>query len=85
MTDIVFDPRRSEAIEAGDAALLLQWWVSEGDHVRAGQLLARVQVLGEAVDQVAPHAGTVEEILVPAGERFHPGQVLARLITVATP
>lgn len=80
MTDIVLDPLRSEAIESGGQAELAAWRVSEGDHVRMGQALAQVRVLGEAVDVLAPHAGVVEEILVPAGERFAPGHVLARVV-----
>lgn len=80
MTDIVLDPLRSEAIEAGDAAVLAGWRVSEGDHVQMGQTLAQVRILGEVIDISAPHAGLVEQILVPAGERLAPGHVLARLI-----
>lgn len=80
MTDIVLDPLRSEAIEAGDRALLAAWRVSEGDHVHMGQVLAQVRVLGEDVDVPAPHAGVIEEILLPAGERFLPGHALARLV-----
>jgi pyruvate/2-oxoglutarate dehydrogenase complex dihydrolipoamide acyltransferase (E2) component len=80
MTDIVLDPLRSEAIEAGDAAVLAAWRVSEGDHVQMGQTLAQVRILGEAIDVPAPHAGLIEQILVPAGERLVPGHVLARLI-----
>ena len=80
MTDIVLDPLLSEAIEAGDHALLAAWRVSEGDHVRMGQSLAQVQVVGETIDIYAPHAGIVEEILVPAGERFSAGRTVARLV-----
>lgn len=80
MTYVVLDPLRSEAIEAGDRALLSAWRVSEGDHVRAGQVLAQALVLGEGVDIPAPHAGIVEEILVPAGERIPHGHPLARMI-----
>lgn len=80
MTDIVLDPLRSEAIEAGDAAVLAAWQVSEGEHVRTGQTLAQVRVLGESVDVCAPHAGLIEEIFVPAGERFAPRHALARLV-----
>lgn len=80
MTDVVLDPLLSEAIEAGDHALLAGWCVSEGDHVRMGQALAQVRILGESIDIPAPHAGMVEEILVPAGERIAPGKTLARLV-----
>lgn len=82
MTDITFDPLRSEAVEAGDRALLVAWCVSEGEHVRAGQTLALVRVLGEEIALPAPHAGTVEEILLPAGERFRAGHALARLVPI---
>ncbi|SCK28289.1 Pyruvate/2-oxoglutarate dehydrogenase complex, dihydrolipoamide acyltransferase (E2) component, and related enzymes [Variovorax sp. HW608] len=80
MTDIVLDGLLSEAIEAGDQALLTSWHVSEGDHVRMGQPLAQVCVLGESIDIAAPHAGMVEEIVIPAGEKFAAGDTLARLI-----
>ena len=78
--DIVLDPLRWEALACGDQAWVQQWMVSDNDHVVANQLLAQVQVLGENVDIVAPHAGRIEEILCPVGERFHRGQALARLV-----
>ena len=80
MTDIVLDPLLGEAIEAGDDALLTAWAVSEGDHVVMGQKLAEVQVLGQAIAVNAPHAGLIEEILVPAGELLAAGHTLARLV-----
>jgi pyruvate dehydrogenase E2 component (dihydrolipoamide acetyltransferase) len=80
MTDIVFDALLGEAIEAGDHALLAAWHVSEGDHVRMGQPLAQVRVLGESIEITAPHAGMVEEIVIPAGEQFAAGETLARLV-----
>jgi biotin carboxyl carrier protein len=36
--------------------------------------------LGETADITAPHAGCIEEILVPVGEPFHRGQALARMV-----
>jgi biotin carboxyl carrier protein len=80
MTDITFESLRGEALEAGDEAVLAAWRVSEGEHVRMGQPLAQVRVLGEAIDVMAPHAGLVEEIVVASGERFKPGHTLARLV-----
>lgn len=80
MVDIVVDPQRWESLEAGDTAMIDQWLVSDGEHVAANQLLARALLVHERVDVTAPHAGCVEEILVPAGERFGPGHVLARLV-----
>lgn len=80
MTDIILDPLRWESLEAGDTAAVLAWLVAEGDHVQAGQPLARVSLVGETVEVTAPHAGVLEDILVPGGERFGPGHVLARLV-----
>lgn len=78
--DLVLDPLRWESLEAGDDARVLEWLVSDNDRVVTGQLLARAVLVHEAVDLVAPHAGCIEEILVPAGERFARGHALARLV-----
>lgn len=81
MTDIAVDPLRWESLEAGDSALLHRWLVSESDHVRAGQPLAEVLLVGETIPVIAPHAGVLEEILMPAGQRFAPRHILGRLVT----
>ena len=65
---------------AGDRAYVQQWLVSDNEQVVAGQLLTRISVLGETADITAPHAGCIEEILVPVGEGFHRGQALARMV-----
>ena len=80
MTDIVLDPLRWESLEAGDAATVVAWLASEGDHVRAGQPLVRVAAAGEQVAIEAPHPGVLEQVLVPAGERFGACHVLGRLV-----
>jgi biotin carboxyl carrier protein len=80
VVDIVLDPQRWESVEAGDQAVLERWLVAEGDHVRAGQVLAQAALVHESVDIEAPHAGMVEQIAVAPGERFAPGHVLARLV-----
>ena len=80
MTDVILDPLRWESLEAGDEALLERWLVAEGDTVDAGQPLAQARLVHEALDIGAPHEGVLERILVPAGERFAPGAVLAWLI-----
>ena len=80
MTDVVLDPALDEAVESGDHALLLQWLAAEGDAVQAGQLLARAWLVGQTLDVRAPRAGMIEDILVPGGQTFPPGAVLARLI-----
>lgn len=80
MTDVVLDPTLFEALEAGSQAFVEAWVVAEGDHVHAGQTLARAHLAHGVVDVTAGHAGIVEEILVPTGERFTPGDVLARVV-----
>ena len=80
MTDIVLDPLRWEALEAGDSAVAAAWLASEGDHVAAGQPLLEVELVGERIAVTAPPPGVLEQILMPAGERFGPGAVLARVV-----
>lgn len=80
MIDIRLDTLGCEAADAGTGAVLAVWCVSEGEHVRAGQPLARVRAPLETVELTAPRAGVIEQLLVPAGDPVRAGQVLARLI-----
>lgn len=82
MTDVVLDPMLTESMEAGAVGYIDHWLVDEGDHVLAGQTLARACLVHTLVDVSAGHAGIVEEILVPTGESFGRGAVLARLIAL---
>ena len=82
MAYVVLDPLRWESVEAGDQALLDRWLVTEGDHVKPGQVLAKASLVHETVDVEAPHAGIIEQIAVSAGETFGPGYILAELVTV---
>lgn len=82
MKDVILDPELWESLEAGTAALLDQWFVAEGDHVHRGQALARAVLVKSSLEVIAPAEGTVEQILVPAGQNFGRGEVLARLIEV---
>ncbi len=80
MTDIVLDPALWESIEAGAEAFIEEWRVAEGDHVHAGQSLARANLVHTLVDVPSLHAGVLEEVVVPVGEKFARGAVLARLV-----
>ena len=80
MVDVKLEPLRWESVEAGDEAMLEGWLVEEGDHVKAGQVLAKASLVHENIEVQAPHAGIVEQIAVAAGERFAPGYILARLV-----
>jgi pyruvate/2-oxoglutarate dehydrogenase complex dihydrolipoamide acyltransferase (E2) component len=80
MNDVTLDPHLWLTLEAGDQARLERWLVSEGDVVHAGELLAQARLVQQTVDIAAPHTGVLESILVPAGERFARGAVLAQVI-----
>lgn len=80
MSNVVLDPLCCESVEGGEGAVLDGWLVCEGDHVHAGQLLGCATLLHQPVALHAPHDGMVEQILIGAGERFSPGQVLARVV-----
>jgi pyruvate/2-oxoglutarate dehydrogenase complex dihydrolipoamide acyltransferase (E2) component len=79
MSDIVLDPLLWDMVEAGSSATLERWCTAEGDHVRAGQVLAQVLLGPTRVELSVAHAGVLEHVRVPAGESFIPGTVLARL------
>ena len=80
MKDIVLDPLLWESVEAGTEALLDQWLVAEGDHVVAGQPLARAVLVKSSIEVPSPAAGVVEQVLVPAGQTFARAAVLGRII-----
>jgi pyruvate/2-oxoglutarate dehydrogenase complex dihydrolipoamide acyltransferase (E2) component len=80
MTDIVLDPALCESVEAGAEGFIEEWWVAEGDHVHAGQCLARENLVHTLVDVPSLHVGVVEEIVVPVCEKFARGAVLGRLV-----
>lgn len=80
MTDLVLDSLLFESMEAGTSAFVAEWLAAEGDHVHAGQTLARVHLVHRLVDLPTPHAGILEEIRIPIGAPFDRGTVLARLV-----
>jgi pyruvate carboxylase len=80
MVDVVLDPQRWETAGASEEdALLESWFVDEGDHVNAGQVLCKASLVRQGLEVAAPRAGVVEQIAVSAGERFGPGYILVRL------
>ena len=78
--DVVLDPLLWEALEAGDGARVDRWLASEGERVHAGQVIAQARLLHQTLDVLAPHSGWLETILVPAGDRFAHGAVLAQVV-----
>jgi pyruvate dehydrogenase E2 component (dihydrolipoamide acetyltransferase) len=57
-------------------AELLEWLVSVGDEVQAGQALARVETDKAQVDVTSPSAERIERLCVEPGDRIRVGEVL---------
>jgi pyruvate/2-oxoglutarate dehydrogenase complex dihydrolipoamide acyltransferase (E2) component len=79
VTEITLRADAWKDVEPGVEALLDKWLVGEGDTVRAGQLLANVVLVKSNLDVVAPAAGRIEKILVPANDTFAQGKPIALL------
>ena len=68
-----------EDVDAGVEGLLEAWLVGENDRVAADQPVADAVVIKTSFQVLAPAAGTIAEIVVPKGDTFPAGAVLARL------
>jgi pyruvate/2-oxoglutarate dehydrogenase complex dihydrolipoamide acyltransferase (E2) component len=79
MTDVVLPDAVWEGVDPGVEALVDQWLVREGEHVSAGQVLAKVVLVKANLEVTAPAAGVLERILVPAEKTFAKGRPLATL------
>jgi pyruvate/2-oxoglutarate dehydrogenase complex dihydrolipoamide acyltransferase (E2) component len=79
MTDVTLDAQAWQDIDPATEALVDKWLVAEGDVVRAGQTLAQVVLVKASLELVAPAAGRIEKILVPAGQTFARGKPVAVL------
>lgn len=76
MTVIPF-PELNES-QADAQGVLATWYVTDGDKVTAGQLLADVQVDKVDAEVVAPSDGTVR-LLVAEGDAVPQGVAIARV------
>ncbi len=76
MTAIPF-PELNES-QADAQGVLATWYVTDGDKVTAGQLLADVQVDKVDAEVVAPSDGTVR-LLVAEGDAVPQGVAIARV------
>ena len=74
MAEVVF-PRLSEK-EPGAEGVLATWFVSDGDQVASGQLLAEVMVEKVSGEVLAPAAGRVR-LLVAEDQTARQGEVIA--------
>ena len=84
MIDLLLSADVWTEIDDDVEALLDKWFVAEGDIVQAGQVLLTVVVIKASMDIVAPAAGRMDKILVPAGTTFARGAVLGRLQEVSS-
>jgi pyruvate/2-oxoglutarate dehydrogenase complex dihydrolipoamide acyltransferase (E2) component len=79
MTDVTLGAQAWQDIDPATEALVDKWLVAEGDVVRAGQTLAQMVLVKASLELVAPAAGRIEKILVPAGQTFARGKPVAVL------
>ena len=79
MTEITLGTEAWKDIDPATEALVDKWLVAQGDTVRAGQALANVVLVKSNLEIVAPSAGRVAQILVPAGQTFARGKPIAVL------
>jgi pyruvate/2-oxoglutarate dehydrogenase complex dihydrolipoamide acyltransferase (E2) component len=78
MTDVLFPPLSAERPQS--EGVVATWFVTEGETVRADQLLAEVQVDKVAAEVPAPAAGVVH-LLVPEDQAVVQGTPIARIDT----
>jgi len=81
MLELQLDPSAWDTLEDGVEALLAEWSVAPGDAVAAGQEIGVAELVKASVAIVAPMAGRIEALRVPAGATFGRGAVLATLRT----
>lgn len=79
MTEVTLDAQAWEGVEASVEALVDKWLVQPGDTVQAGQALANVVLVKSNLEVTAPSAGSIAQILVPAGSTFARGKPIATL------
>lgn len=79
MIPIIMSDEGWEDVEEGTEALLQEWQVQAGDTLSAGQTVAIAELVKTTHEIVSPCAGTISDLLVPAGDTFPKGAILARL------
>lgn len=79
MRELCLDPTAFDTLEDGAEALLVAWSVRPGEHVEAGQELAVAELVKATLPVLAPTAGRVTEIRVPAGATFGRQAVLGTM------
>lgn len=70
---------RMPKVGHGGLGAVRQWLVAEGDQVRAGDLVAEVELEKAAVDVESPATGRIVALLVDVDEEVDAGTVIAQL------
>ncbi|WP_266081360.1 lipoyl domain-containing protein [Haladaptatus caseinilyticus] len=60
-----------------DEAVVVNWFVTEGSHVEAGDDLCEFQVEKVSIDVPAPVTGQLDEIILDENDEFEAGETLA--------
>ena len=77
MIEIKLDAAAWDGAQDDAQALLEKWLVAENEHVKKGQALVTVVMVKATIDIEAPSDGYIEKILIPQGDSFAIGTVLA--------
>ena len=78
----IIAPAAGESVTEG---VLLDWLVTTGDKVEAGQTLVEFSTDKVDIELPAPSAGVIVEILAEPGQTIQVGQLLARMDSSAPP
>ena len=60
-----------------ETATVLHWKVEEGDAVREGQTLVKLNLEGKSYSLAAPLSGFIQDIYIDEGEEVKVGDVIA--------
>jgi pyruvate/2-oxoglutarate dehydrogenase complex dihydrolipoamide acyltransferase (E2) component len=77
MIDIQLAEADWAGVDKGVEALLEKWLVPVGAPLRQGQPMASVVLVKASIDIEAPADGALGSILVPEGDSFAIGQIIA--------
>jgi pyruvate/2-oxoglutarate dehydrogenase complex dihydrolipoamide acyltransferase (E2) component len=75
--EIKLDAAAWDGAQDNTQALLEKWLVTENEQVKKGQVLVTVVMVKATIDIEAPAGGHIGKILIPNGESFALGAILA--------
>ena len=77
MIEIKLDAAAWDSVQDDAQALLEKWLVTENEQVKKGLTLVTVVMVKATIDIEAPTDGYITRILIPNGESFALGSILA--------